>query len=116
MVEYTAVAVLFVFITAVFMILAYFSQTEWIKLFMGAMFFLMIVADFNLARVIVEDIAPTKTAFIEVLNTFYIISVVALSFCFVLLLIYFIAKLIGYLRDIPKMTRQNRQMRLINRR
>ena len=111
MVEYTAIALLFMFITAVFMVITYFSQAIWLKLFMGAMFSLMVVADFNLAQVIAQDIDPTNTGLINVLTTFYIISIVFFLLAFVIFAFTMFIKLLLYLKELPQIKRQDRSIR-----
>ena len=115
MVEYTAVAVLFMFITAIFFVLTYYVELLWLKMFMGSMASLMIVGDFNLARVIVEDIDPTKTAFINVLNMFYIISVVFVVTAFVVMAFIIFIRMLMYLKELPKMKRNERKEAMMRR-
>ena len=81
MVEFTAVAILFVTVTLVCFGLTIFLKNRVAKILMGLISTFMVVGDFFIASRIANEIVPAETNFINMLSTFYFISLRSLIIC-----------------------------------
>ena len=114
MVEFVSVAIFMSIITVILFLVAIFTTNDLIRYASGLMTLLMIVSDFFMARLIVEQIVPSNTGFIRIMDTFYSISInfyiVVISFAG----LFMIYKIYIYIKELPISRRNERANRQSN--
>lgn len=113
MAEFVGVALLMVIVTIAFFVMSIMSTNIYMRVTSIMLTLLLILGDLFIGRVIIEDIAPSATGFINIMDNFYLIGLRFFLFVAFFFMLWAFIRILKYFKNIPQKKRDQKQQEYI---